>query len=125
MRLAVLPTPEYEDQGRTQSARRNAEGRRVKEFLLAVNGERSTNSQPELRTLSTYSATPCPPCPPCEPSSAHRSSDKAMLDGVIRAGFEHPKRIIARSPRCHGGLRFTVPRSPLPSSAFGVRSSDF
>ena len=40
MRLAMLPTANDEDLGRTQRARRNAEGRSVKEFLTS--GERST-----------------------------------------------------------------------------------
>jgi hypothetical protein len=47
-------------------------------------------------------------------SSAHYPSDKAILDGVIRAGFENPKE------SSHGGLRFTLLRS-----LFAVRRLGF
>ena len=56
MRLAVLPTANDEHLGRTQRARRNAEGRSVKEFLPTVNGERTHSPNRELPSRSSAKA---------------------------------------------------------------------
>ena len=54
--------------------------------------------------------------------SLHRPSDKAILNGLIRAGYENPQK---SSHGDHGGLRPIVHCSPFGGLEFGVRGSEF
>jgi hypothetical protein len=53
------------------------------------------------------------------------SSDKATLEGLIRAGFENPKESSHGGHGGHGGLRFAVLALTAPQFAFGGSEPDF